>query len=117
MDREKMKNKKIIIWVIASIMLVIAITFAYIFLAFSYEYSTTISVEQLDSKPEQYINMTEEQLNQRPFLKQAYQSKSYIEIPYEKQDQLQEIKDFFIERGTFNFKVNNSYYKISFTST
>jgi hypothetical protein len=108
------KTKKILI-ISLSILLSVPFFFG-LYFAFSYEYRAWIQVEQLDSKPDRYINITHEQLDQWPLLKQALELNS-VDVPNKERDQLQEIKEFFMERRTFNFKINDSYYNVTFIST
>lgn len=112
-----MKNKKYLRWVIAGSIVIIAIIITYFFIAFSYEYSATISVEKIEFKPEKFVNITNDELNKWPYLKKAYISNKTLEVPYNEKDQITEIRNFFMDRGTFNIKINDSYYEVSFTSS
>lgn len=112
-----MKNKKYISWIIAGSILVIAIIFAYFFIVFTYEYSSTISVEKLDYEPEKFVNITNDELNKWSYLNKAYLSNKTIEVPYSGKDQITEIRNFFMDAGTFNFRIDEEYYKVSFTSS
>lgn len=107
----------VLIGIIISIIIIVGIFFLYLFIGFSSEYSSTISVNSLDEKPDKYVIITSNQLNKWPLLKKAILSESYIEVPYEEQDQLEDMADYFIEKLTFNFKYNNTYYKVRFLSS
>ncbi|MBS3749825.1 MAG: hypothetical protein KGY67_09060 [Candidatus Thermoplasmatota archaeon] len=112
-----MKNKKYLGWIIAGSILVSAIIFTYFFIVFTYEYSSTISVEKLESKPEKFVNMTTDELDNLSYLKKAYLTNKTLEVPYNEKDQIMEIRNFFMEAKTFNVKINDSYYEVSFTSS
>lgn len=111
-----MKNKKYLRWIAGSI-IIIAIIITYFFIAFSSQYSTTIYVEKLESKPEEFVNITNDELNNWSYLKKAYIANKTLEVPYNEKDQITEIRNFFMGAGTFNFKINDLYYEVSFTSS
>lgn len=112
-----MKNKKYLGWIIAGSILMMVVILTYVFIGFSYEYSDTISVEKLESKPEKFVNMTNDELDNLSYLKKAYLKNKTLEVPYNEKDQIMEIRNFFMEAKTFNVKINDSYYEVSFTSS
>lgn len=112
-----MKNKKYLRWIIAGTFVIIAIIITYFFIAFSSQYSTTIYVEKLDYEPEQYFNMTYNQLHQWPYFKKAFSSKSVVEVPYSKKDQFQKLIHFLQDQESSNFMIDGSYYSVSLSMT
>lgn len=68
-----------------------------------------IDAEILDEEPDEYINITEEQMNDFPHLKEAIQSDTYVKTP---RDEYLALDNFLSEIR--NIKYDNKFYKVGF---
>lgn len=73
-----------------------------------------IFAEKLSEIPEEYFEITEEEINSYPKLKLAIEKESRIKINYEEE---RELSDLFEEKNTHNIKFGNDFYRIRFTTT
>ena len=90
------------------------ITFLTLYIAFSGCISPKYFIHAyiIQQTPEKYIELNEEQIENYPHLKEAIDTNTSIEIPY---DEFKEIYDF-LEEVNFNIKYQDSYYKVQFIS-
>lgn len=80
--------------------------------ALSHEYSKSIEAEKLDFVPDEYVIVTEEELNEYPMLKKVIESPGmYFNADPEEWERT---IDFLNEKGSYEIKVGNDYYSISF---
>jgi len=70
-------------------------------------------VQRINEEPTNYVNMTEEQMNNFPHLKEAILTNKYVETPQEEMNRLRGIIEFF---DTEIIKYQNEYYDIGFWS-
>lgn len=104
---------------ITKILIAIPIEILIIFISFFiYLYLTTdmscgINVEILNSEPETYIEITEEEINMFPHLKKAILLKTHVETPYE---EFNGLYDFLNEHDSWNILYQDEYYHILLSS-
>jgi hypothetical protein len=102
-------DKNIVVKTVSIIVIAVIVFFIYITSFWGPSYS--ISAEKLDEEPDSYINISEFQMQQFPYLKEAIlNNHKYIDISTE---ELYEIEDFLGDKGTINIKYLNQYYEIS----
>ncbi len=70
-----------------------------------------ISAQRLQTAPDKFVIITEEELNQYPALKEAIRSQSGVEV---KADEWKRTDDFLDQKGTRFIKVSEEYYEIGF---
>ncbi|WP_226990616.1 hypothetical protein [Methanosarcina acetivorans] len=80
--------------------------------ALSHEYSKSIEAEKLEFIPDEFVIVTEEELNEYPVLKKAIESPGvYFSADPEEWEQT---IDFLEEKGAYEIKVEKDYYRVSF---
>lgn len=94
------------------LLLISAAFFAYG--AYSHEYFKSIEAEKLESAPDEFFIVTEEELDEYPVLKKAIESPGvYLgEDPGEWEQTI----DFLNEKGAYEIKVKDDYYRIYFAT-
>ncbi len=103
-----MKNKKAIISALI-IISIIAAFFIIINTIWGPKYG--FFAEKLEEEPNSYVNISENQMQQFPHLKEAILNNGTAETPYE---ELDEVRNFLDDKDTRNIKYQNEYYKIRF---
>jgi len=73
--------------------------------------SQGVSVDIISEEPANYVNFTEEQMNNFPHLKQAILTNGGVETPWDEQNRLRGILDFF---DTQIIQYQNKYYEVGF---
>jgi len=68
-----------------------------------------IRATKLDDEPHNYINITEEQMNNFPHLKEAIITNKAIQTP---QQEFQDLDDLLRSEFTSNIKYQNEYYEV-----
>jgi hypothetical protein len=68
---------------------------------------------RLQTAPDKFVILTEEELNQYPALKEAIRSQSGVEV---KADEWKRTIDFLDQRGSKVIKVSEKYYEIYFVT-
>ena len=68
-------------------------------------------VHRISEGPTNYVNMTEEQMNNFPHLKEAILTNKSVETPQEEMNRLRGILEFF---DTEIIKYQNEYYDVGF---
>lgn len=100
----------------------LAISFAAIFVlsvAFfawgAYEHANAkwIDAQRLQTAPDKFVIITEEELNQYPALKEAIRSQSGVKV---KPDEWERTDDFLDQKGSRFIKVGEEYYEIRFVT-
>jgi len=82
--------------------------------ALSHEYSKSIEAEKLEFIPDEFVIVTEEELDEYPVLKKAIESPGvYFSADPE---EWRRTIDFLKEKGASEIKVEKDYYSISFTT-
>ncbi|HOW15851.1 hypothetical protein [Methanosarcina sp.] len=82
--------------------------------ALSHEYSKSIEAEKLESVPDQFVIVTEEELDEYPMLKKAIESPgTYLSAD---PGEWERTIDFLDEKGAYEIKAGNDYYSISFST-
>jgi hypothetical protein len=80
--------------------------------ALSHEYSKVMGAEKLEFAPDEFVIVTEEELDEYPALKRAVESPGeYFSVDPE---EWRRTIDFLDEKGAYEIKVGNEYYSISF---
>lgn len=72
-----------------------------------------ISAQRLQTAPDRFVNITEEELNQYPALKEAIRSQSAVKV---KADEWKRTDDFLDQKGSRFIKVSGEYYEIYFVT-
>lgn len=97
-----------------------AISFAAMFLisiaffawgAYNHINSKAIGADLLQSAPDEFVVLTEEELNEYPAIREAITSQQYVEV---KPDEWQRSLDFLGEKGSHTVKFGDRYYAIGF---
>ena len=91
----------------------IIIAFLLLSLCLSGCQSQGFRVHSISEEPTNYVNMTEEQMNNFPHLKEAILTNKYVEAPHEEMNRLRGILEFF---DTEIIKYQNEYYDVGFWS-
>ena len=73
--------------------------------------SQGFQVHRISEEPTNYVNMTEEQMNNFPHLKEAILTNKSVETPQEEMNRLRGILEFF---DTEIIKYQNEYYDVGF---
>lgn len=94
------------------LLLVSAIFFAYG--ALNHEYSRSIVAEKLEFVPDEFVIVTEEELDGYPLLKKTIESPG-MDFSANPEEWEQTI-DFLNEKGAYEIKVKSNYYGISFAT-
>lgn len=80
--------------------------------ALNHEYSKSIEAEKLEFVPDEFVIVTEEELDEYPVLKEAIESPGvYFSADPEEWEQT---IDFLDEKGAYEIKVEKNYYSVSF---
>lgn len=74
--------------------------------------STSVDVRELSNEPDEYINMTEEMMNEYLPLKESIITGKYVETTY---DENHKIWNFFREHR--NIKYQGKYYRVMCSTT
>lgn len=99
-----------------------AISFGVIFLiyasffawsAYSHSNANSIDAYELESAPDEFILVTQEELNEYPGLKRTIETKTYAKVS---SGEFRRTLDFLDRNGTYNIKVGDEYYQILFAS-
>ena len=72
-----------------------------------------ISAQRLQTAPDKFFIITEEELNQYPALKEAIRSQSGVEV---KADEWKRTIDFLNQKGSRIIKIDDMYYEIGFVT-
>jgi hypothetical protein len=97
-----------------------AVSFAALFLisagffalsAHSHINSKAIDAERLQTIPDEFAVVTEEELSEYPALKEAITSQNIVQV---NQDEWLRTSDYLTEKGSYTIKVGNEYYQIGF---
>lgn len=72
-----------------------------------------ISAQRLQTVPDKFVIITEEELNQYPALKEAIRSQNGVKV---KVDEWQRTIDFLDQKGSRIIKVGEEYYEIGFAT-
>ena len=75
--------------------------------------SQGFQVRRISEEPTNYVNMTEEHMNNFPHLKETILTNKLVETPQEEMNRLRGILDFF---DTEIIKYQNEYYDVGFWS-
>ncbi|WMW26385.1 hypothetical protein RE474_06670 [Methanolobus sediminis] len=79
--------------------------------AYNHMYSKAIDARLLDTVPDEFVIVTEEELNKYPALKEAIDTQSYVKAnPHEWSKTI----DFLDEKGSYVVKFEDEYYEIGF---
>lgn len=79
--------------------------------AYNHMYSKAIDARLLDTVPDEFAVVTEEELNDYPALKEAMDTQSYVKAnPQEWSKTI----DFLDEKGSYVVKFKDEYYEIGF---
>ncbi|WP_440952276.1 hypothetical protein [Methanococcoides sp. FTZ1] len=81
--------------------------------AYSHMYSKSIDADLLDYTPEEFVVVTEEELNDYPALKEAIETQSYVKAS---PGEWRRTIEFLEEKGSYVIKVEDAYYGISFAT-
>lgn len=73
-----------------------------------------IDAQRLQTAPDKYVIITEEELNQYPALKEAIRSQSVVKV---KADEWKRTDDYLDQKGSRVIKVNEVYYEIGFVTS
>lgn len=79
----------------------------------SHMYSTSINADQLQTIPEEFVVVTEEELNEFSALKEAIETQSYVKAS---PGEWRRTIEFLDEKGFHVIKVGNEYYQTSFAT-
>ena len=112
---EKEKQWKPMLRVCLGILLVIAVVFVAIFLWSAYDHYNEkyIDVNRLQTTPDDFVVLTEEELDRHPAINEAIASQRMVKV---KPDEWNRINDFLSQQGTYNIKVGNDYYEVLFAT-
>ncbi|TQD28426.1 hypothetical protein [Methanolobus vulcani] len=81
--------------------------------AYNHMYSKEIDARLLDTVPDEFVIVTEEELNDYPALKEAIDTQSYVKAnPHEWSKTI----DFLDEKGSHVIKFRDEYYQIMFAT-
>lgn len=72
-----------------------------------------IDAQRLETPPDKFVIITEEELNQYPALKEAIRSQSVVKV---KADEWKRTIDFLDQKGSNVIKVDEIYYEIGFVT-
>ncbi len=95
-----------------------AISFAAMFLisvgffawgAYEHANARWVGAQRLQTAPDKFVIVTDEELNQYPALKEAIKSQGFVKV---KPDEWERIDDFIDQKGSRVIKVNDMYYEI-----
>lgn len=82
--------------------------------ALSHEYSKSIEAEKLEFIPDEFVIVTEKELDEHPVLKKAIESPGeYFSADPE---EWRRTIDFLEKKGAYEIKVEKDYYRVSFTT-
>lgn len=79
--------------------------------AYNHLNSKAIDAEQLQTVPNEFAVVTEEELNEYPALKEAITSQNIVKV---RPDEWRQTIDYLTEKGSHTIKVGNEYYRIGF---
>ncbi|WP_236622677.1 hypothetical protein [Methanococcoides methylutens] len=79
----------------------------------SHMYSKTIDAELLDYTPEDFVVVTEEELNEYPALKEAIEAQSYVKAS---PGEWRRTIEFLEDKRSYVIKVGDDYYGVGFTT-
>ncbi|AKB79193.1 hypothetical protein MSHOH_2710 [Methanosarcina horonobensis HB-1 = JCM 15518] len=82
--------------------------------ALNHEYSKSIEAKKLEFVPDEFVIVTEEELDEYPVLKKAIESPG--EYFSANPDEWERTIDFLDEKGACEIKIGNDYYIIFFTT-
>jgi hypothetical protein len=102
--------KKNIKYLVIASVLIIAIVSFYFFLYLPTSGSKAVDVLKLKEQPPMYMNLSEQQLNLYPPLRQALNSGHYVDVPNKEWNELFNL----LETNDFYIKYNGSYYRVNF---
>ena len=97
-----------------------AISFAAMFListaffawgAYNHINSKAIGADLLQTVPDEFAVLTEQELNEYPVIREAIASQQFVEV---KPDEWQRSQDFLSEKGSYTVKFGDKYYDIGF---
>jgi hypothetical protein len=81
--------------------------------AYSHMNSTTIDADLLETIPEEFVVVTEEELNEYPSLKEAIATQSYVKAD---PDEWMQTIEFLDSKGYHVIKVGDAYYQVVFST-
>ncbi|UGV39808.1 MULTISPECIES: hypothetical protein [Methanococcoides] len=81
--------------------------------AHRHTYSTEIDADRLDFVPEEFVVVTEEELNDYPALKEAIETQTYVKA---NPGEWTRTIEFLDSKGSSVIKVGDAYYQIGFTT-
>jgi hypothetical protein len=93
----------------AALFLISAVFFAWSM--YNYINCKAIDAERLQTVPDEFAVVTEEELNEYPALKEAITSQSIVQV---NQDEWKQTFDYLNKKGSHTIKVGNEYYQIGF---
>lgn len=97
-----------------------AISFAVLFLisagffawgAYNHLNSKAIGADLLQTAPDEFVVLTEQELNEYPAIREAITSQQFVEV---KPAEWQRSQDFLSEKGSYTVKYGDGYYDIGF---
>ncbi|KAF5418877.1 MAG: hypothetical protein C5S49_01050 [Candidatus Methanogaster sp.] len=95
----------------ATIFLIFGATFA--LAGYHHNNSTGISAQLLQTAPDEFVVLTEQDLNEYPEIRDAITNKGTIKV---KLDEWELIRNFLDEKGSYTVKFGDDYYEIGFSS-
>ncbi|KAF5421947.1 MAG: hypothetical protein C5S41_10425 [Candidatus Methanomarinus sp.] len=95
----------------ATIFLIFGVTFA--LAGYNHNNSTGISADLLQTAPDEFVVLTEQDLNEYPAIRDAITNHGKIKV---KSDEWERIRNFLEEKGSYAVKFGDEYYKIGFTT-
>ncbi|QLC51294.1 hypothetical protein HWN40_08485 [Methanolobus zinderi] len=108
-ERSRMFISKAFAISFAALIIISVLFFAYG--AFSHMYSKTIDARLLQEEPDTFVTVTQEDLNAYPALKEAIETRSYVDAnPWEWERTIEFLN------GTYSVKYKGEYYEIGFTT-
>ncbi|WP_292466521.1 hypothetical protein [Methanolobus sp.] len=74
----------------------------------------SIYAYELESAPDEFVVVTQEELNEYPGLKRAIETKNHVEVSAK---EFRRTLGFLGQNGIYNIKIGDEYYQIVFSST
>ncbi|KAF5425902.1 hypothetical protein C5S42_09205 [Candidatus Methanomarinus sp.] len=93
----------------ATIFLIFGVTFA--LAGYNHNNSTWISADLLQTAPDEFVVLTEQDLNEYPAIRDAITNHGNVKV---KSDEWERIRNFLEEKGSYAVKFGDEYYEIGF---
>jgi hypothetical protein len=93
----------------ATIFLIFGVTFA--LAGYNHNNSTWISADLLQTAPDEFVVLTEQDLNEYPAIRDAITNHGEVKV---KSDEWERIRNFLEEKGSYAVKFGDEYYKVGF---